>query len=532
MSGAGERWNIVVLDDRKEFAIHVWRYLDRSLGIGTRPEDGSGEDWMPEQRILPLLNGMNQFCWLHADSHWQEKLAPFVEAIDKGWNLFAVIDVVGEKGSLYDPEKVISHLAQTGRSHSGKPGQIDSVVVSAYHVGAPIHDEVEVRPKSRATLKEIRQRLDLGKGSAPEAPRARHILVTGAGFELRNPRGGFGMLPTYRIMEVMRHPFQLLADGQQADDAKRDVIFLERGKGLPRPRGKDWDGIVSLRNAAEENQLDRYWDILLAEDLRRTLGEFSSMETYEREAVAARALLGERNKREAFRASIREHDWGHLNQSLDAAGLRWHAWLTTNYTRFADRAIALVDPSSWRIISTAAEANTAVREDNWQLNIRHRYLFKLHGDVGHLHTMAIAGHDKDTLSPLSVPIDDLHQIYASAERFLRFSLKAPAELVVWHIVGHALGDHRLIGLIGDAYDLQKGQHLFLIANPKPDLPFGSLDSHLSKLGGDRYRIEKRSLLAAEYMARLACSGLPATAEKDDLVGWFRSLPSGEEELKG
>ncbi|HEV8578884.1 MAG TPA: hypothetical protein VGX68_07330 [Thermoanaerobaculia bacterium] len=522
-----DRWYVVVFDDRREFALHVWRYLNRSLGIGS----GSA-DWMPERTLLPFLDGVHRFYWLQSDDKWKENLELFLTELVQGWHLLAIVDVVGKEG--YDPNRVLSCLVEWGKSNSVR---IEPWLISAYQIGARIEQGVPIRSKSRSTLNEIARLLYAGDHAKPKGvPGAKHILVTGAGFEIKNRWGGFGMLPTPTLLERMGDPFLLLNAGDSVDENKKGITYLQPDSdGFPRPTGARWELVKSIQRAAAERELDRYWDILLGKELAHNLGEVLEMDKPERQQVTARALLAERRMREAFRRSVREHDWGHMNQSLAAAELPWHAWLTTNYTRFADRAIALGAPLLWRIITTAAEAGTSIREDNWLLEGRKgeelpRYLFKLHGDVGHLHTMAIAGHDKDPFSPLSVPVEDLHQIYASAERFLGFSLRSFEVPVVWHIVGHALADRGLVNLIRRACEQIRGEHLFLIADPSPALPRKNLERDLpAVLGprGIRFEIRDRAFFAEEYMARLARQGLPCSAALESVIEWFETLPRAD-----
>ncbi len=517
MNETSMRWYVVVLDDRGEFALHVWRYLDRSLSIGTHPTDGSDANWLTEEDVIPFRDGVHRFCWLHADSRWEVKLRRFLDNLADGWGLLAIVDVNG-KGS-YDPKLVLA-LLDTWQQNVAI--RVEKRLVSAYHIGARIEQDIEVQPKSRSTLNELGRLLYGDTRRTPyRQPAAKHILVTGAGFEIRNPRGGFGMLPTPQLLRSMKNPFVY---GEPPRAPSDDLIHLVDSRGLPYPSGGRWSTYAYIQNAAEQSQLDRYWDLIFIKELTYRIGDFGVMAGLQRETTAARALLGERRMREAFRRSIRNHDWGHMNQSLAAANLPWHAWLTTNYTRFADRAIALMAAQEWRIISTGAEANLSIREDDGRLDTSYRYLFKLHGDVGHLHTMAIAGYDKDLFSPLSMPVDNLYLVYASAERLLSRSLGDGP--VVWHVVGHAMGDHRLIKLMTDASSQANGNHLFLIANPDPVAPTISLKASLDS----RHTCEGRRFMADEYLAPLAHSGLPTSDHQDAVVKWFHGLSPGQRDL--
>jgi len=267
----------------------------------------------------------------------------------------------------------------------------------------------------------------------------------------------------------------------------------------------------------------------LEEELRKLVGHSTKAQ---RDLGKVDVLWRERRLREAFRRSLLRHDWGHMNQSLAAARLPWHAWLTTNYTQFANRAIALFDGAEqdargvWRIIATAAEARVLAREGlDGQDGRKYRYLFKLHGDIAHLQTMAIAGHDKDSFSPLSMPMEDLYQVYASAERFLMDSLDvAKAQLMVWHIVGHGLQDRRLCELLRRASrHSTRMKQVVVVVNPHPADAMERLEK-VFEGRNRRWTILPCPLRAAQYLARLERSGFPG--DRKMIRPWLAAMREG------
>lgn len=549
------RWHLIVVDDRNDFALSVWRYVTRTVGIDfDREEPKSAEEWLKEETDFRSADGEICFWWIEAGATCGDKLARILAKVPSGCGLYVLIDVKGKKDSGYDAEAVCKQLRALTRQEP-----LEWQVVSSYPSSRRIEGR-QVQRKSIDTLGRVRRKLYEKRpeedakpakknGSASRSP-ARHILVTGAGFEIVDDRGGFGMPSTRKILQRMGPPFRIREENQEDVEAKapkqadpgdfwidlRSFRYRRDGKpseGFPVPYGLVWEGPLgkALKRSARNGDLDLYWDILLEESLRHRLGAaVTRVEPGVRDQDKSIALHRERRMREAFRKSILEHDWGYMNQSLAAAKLPWHAWLTTNYTKFADRAINLVgdretdEPEAlpWRIISTASEANISVREDTGSRTVKEggstghgcRYLFKLHGDIAHLHTMAIAGHDKDLVNPLCVPVESLYQIYAAADRFLRNSLwNGKKSTVIWHLVGHGLQDIRLFKLIQSvcSRSAPRTRHFFILVNPFPKAPLQTLE----RLSQDRrMRIRRTSFVvltleqgAAEYMARLDRNGL-------------------------
>lgn len=520
-------WEILVVDDGSRFPLHVWRYLTGSLGFGIGNVEADGrrkpdtwigneaiedrgrkpETWISDQEIYSE-DGRHRLRWVSADGETLEKLKAIVSRLEAGSRIYALLDVHGKPG--YSAGKAYAELE---RQAKGVKADCRIDLVSAYHSGHRLAVEQDrtfpVLPKSRETLRGMIRELGIVQQAAKDPHGVRHILVTGAGFEIKSPRGGFGMPLTRYLLKEMGSPFQMkwLEDPDPKKKKELDDCFPVPAHGIWEPSHR----LSTLRKLALREDLDNYWDYLLRQELDYLAGDSSSsLEPRERGESKARALQQERRLREAYRVALLRHDWGFMNQSLDAARLPLHAWLTTNYTRFADRAIDLYgdagqkESGRWRIISTASEARPLAREDSGVRRERTRYLFKLHGDISHLQTMAIAGCDKDLFSPLSMQVEDLYEVYAAAERFLIESLPKSG-LVVWHIVGHGLQDWRLCDLLARVWCKTLPDQVFVIANPKPQ---GPRDLLLKSLEGEEDGrpleevIHSCSLTAAEYMARL------------------------------
>lgn len=538
MTSSSTRWIVIVVDDSADFALRVWRYMNRSLGTDVvNPQRQPGA----EGRIVPFVDGLHSFAWVRANRHWEVQLRPLVDqASDGSWRLLAIVDVVGEEG--YEYRQVVKCLDEYPVAMAR--GSIECRLVSAYDAGLPGPGRV-VLPKTRETLRELRAAV------YPQATReqrepsrsVRHVLVTGAGFEIENGRGGSGLPATRELVEQLADPFEVVDKEPELID-RQTIYLVKNPEGFPRPTVIPWgqSAVDELESSGGLRNLDVYWDILLRHELNQRLGSLLTTEPKDRESRIAEALKAERRMREAFRAVVQRHDWGHLNQTVAATSLNWHAWLTTNYTRFADRALAAL-PGRWQVISTETEALASIRENDGEADPSNhspskQFLFKLHGDIGHLLTMAIAGYDKDIFSSLSAPVDSLYQVYAAAERYLRRSM-AKCKAVVWHLVGHALGDRRLLELILRTCEETTTirRNVFLVVNPQPNAPVEKLTHHLgraaarvTKSGPVRTKFGQiwyRRLTAEEYMARLDDESLTEERSLDGFGEWFTNLPDGE-----
>jgi hypothetical protein len=566
--------HLVVVDDSDRFAFHVWRYLGREIGVG--PRNGSGAQAQVATKVsakdehsedlgcrgffwksgkpegLPTANGLVTVWWVPGDQKIKETF-PKVQDELKGEAVFFLVDMRGESG---EPGNVLGEdgellgktaveLILADHSTHGKRGQPDIMLVSSYETGNPPHigkdnGSWRIFPKSPDTLERLaRSILSRLKQPVHQRPCVStvHVLVTGAGFEIRDDFGGFGLPETHDLLLEMGAPFQ------QAD------FRLEKGHALPilvasRSPRENVAMRSKLNAIAGEGNLDAWWSFLLEEELLRLVPS-TEASVEERPSMKMEATLNEQNFREAFRRVVLKYDWGHLSQSLSAASLDWCSWLTTNYTRFADRAISLFELDqersgqglalkSWKIVSTSIEAVSLSREVLYakhrtrnlkpQNSNDFRYLFKLHGDIAHLRTMAIAGYDKEMYGPLSVLVDSLHQVYGVAEAYLQQELEARERpRLVWHIVGHGLRDWLLLNLIKQVCFYAKDRRIPVDIIVVDHAPEGPVQRLLSCLGNLEDRVWQLQKSAAAYMACIQQNGgLPEFTRKG-LGPWAEQL---------
>jgi hypothetical protein len=153
-------------------------------------------------------------------------------------------------------------------------------------------------------------------------------------------------------------------------------------------------------------------------------------------------------------------------------------------------------------------------------------LFKLHGHVEHLLTMAIAGQDKELYSTLSLPVDSLHEVYTAAELYLERRLEGQdGTPVLWHVVGHGLRDALLVDIL---VRVCKGsphrEHWFLFANPAAIKDHKENLHRFASLGLPEDRFLPVRLAASQYLARLRRSGVKESG--------FRNLQAWAERLVG
>ncbi|HEX3131602.1 MAG TPA: hypothetical protein VH394_29970 [Thermoanaerobaculia bacterium] len=426
---------------------------------------------------------------------------------------------------------------------------------------------LRIEPKSPETLARLKLKVKellassiKKKGrSAPQNGETRglvHILVTGAGFEVSHDEvGTFGLPPTPVLLENMETPFEHIdardydIDGEMGVPQRVEAACTKLAPGgcgilkrtmkqnedneLPRFVMRDEAGQIIV-GAASKN-LDLWWNSLIEMKLQATAA-FSEPRLRSREKMAASTR--EREMREAFRRVILKYDWGYMNQALLAAKMPWHSWLTTNYTRFADRAIALSYPEPWQIISTSIEALSLSRQILHEGNESNgsakspRYLFKLHGDIAHLQTMATAGQDKEFFSSLSVPVDSLHQVYSAAETCLgRYIQRLRKYRVVWHIVGHGLNDRLLLQLIAEVCIHAKPRSTdFIIVSSRNSRDTRETLREFFREGDHRNlraftsRVREHRATAEQYMARIeATGGLPEAGHDNWVSNWLESL---------
>lgn len=537
------RWEILIIDDSARFALHVWRYLTRNLGFGNGDVGSDGlwrgeRAWVGESQPLLSEDGCLRLWWINADGEAQKKLEGHYSRFLDQDRFYALVDVHGKSG--YSSTSIRRWLEQKGRSDC--PIRLVSAYHTLHHLDSQ-GDPLPVLPKSRETLRQIAGELAVKPAKPLSPPGVHHVLVTGAGFEIRSERGGLGLPMTKQIFEEME-PYLPAAtldpkEGPRLTFLKDEEAAAVSSGAFPIPGNGIWEKkpelALLLKLFADSGNLDAYWDFFLEKECQEALGGMTG-DVKRRDKTKADLLLRERHLREAFRRSMLHHDWGFMNQSLDAAQLPLHVWLTTNYTQFADRAISLSGglwPSQgpWRIIATAGEARTLLRERVGTSNREDRYLFKLHGDIAHLQTMAIAGHDKDSFSPLSMPMEDIYQVYAVAEMFLLESFqKLSPSLIVWHIVGHGLQDRSLCALLARVWAYTPVEQVFAIVNPKPADPAKLLLEKLIELKGSKGdpHLYQCNLYAAQYMSRLLLmlrEGGELVQTPEEFRGWLERAGS-------
>jgi hypothetical protein len=487
---------VIVLDDRSRFALHVWRYLSRSVGFGIGRVPLAGESsalrWplkTPARDAQVRWVNIGRSRPLSAPS-WEEELKLAVEATEKAVRRVFLVDVRGD-GSGAEEEfwtSACDALEQCGVTLSS-----DYIwLVSSYGVGARQRGKVKwtILPKNVETLQELAQSIwpEEPQRATSRAAEARtgatgkselHILVTGAGFELKSSKwpeiSPLGVPFTEDILGT--------AFGHKFWPSKR--LPPLNTKSYPCP----WITDGNCRNAAsfasDRRDLDRLWNALLESLLAkyRHQAELSDDENHSPSQAKADMLEDERQARETFRSAFLNFDWGLLTQALHAASLPWDVWLTTNYTQFVDRAVALLAPRHrseeqvlppWRILSIAPEAELLIRQlffiGKHGEPAADRYIFKLHGDLAHLSTMAIAGHDKELFSPFTHSVGSLHWMYEAAGRWIERRIRQSKNdcRVNWHIVGHGLGDEVLVQTIQDVVDATKHsrvEHEFHFVQP-------------------------------------------------------------------
>jgi hypothetical protein len=521
-------WQLVVIDDSVRFAFHVWRYLGRSIGIGG--EDRSANFWDAEGETpsrMDTADGRAAVWWVPGDRKMEKSLAAVIAALGPGQRFF-LIDMRGQPADDSDgPDEPLGlrTLDWLSRHAPDVDFHSDVMMVSSYETGVvPLAPKpLRIWPKSPETLARLAARMP-APAEKPIATRGLHILVTGAGFEMRNDStGGFGLPPTADLLGEMGPPFD-----------EPDLTLRRKGP-LPYPSCKNKKEAKDWQEISNSQDMDAWWNYLLERELRRIT---SIADAQSRNRTKMLASARERDLREAFRRILLNYDRGHLNQTLEAAKQGWHTWLTTNYTRFADRAIALAEtraegtaPGPWQIVSTSIEALSLSRQilhggSSWREK-KSRHLFKLHGDIAHLQTMATAGQDKEFFSSLSLPIDSLHQVYFAAETFLGYSLQAQKDVqVVWHVVGHRLNDWLLCRLIAQVCTHTNPESTdFVVVSRDPTKTKEKLQSFLRDTSpGFEERVAGYPATAEQYMARIARNGgLPEIGEKDWVRGWLLQL---------
>ncbi len=666
-----QRVHVVMIDDNIRFALHLARCFGLPLraGIGNMSDKQgnpfqTGED--ETKTVAPLIseNGLVFFWWVCAkDRTWKSDLAkvleggswdgraldvrtePCVFVIDvRGKNAAGALDLESysqfggepENADKYKPYNVIQYLAE----HKTNFTKEDIFIVSSYEVGSiplnhvPLYRHANPRevigsksPESfNLILKRVKAKLKQQIAPLPkEEPRDCHILVTGAGFEIReaekfskpikvgpdlgdgappgdktgdtggdgdaNPNQNlpFGLPSSWHLLKEMADPFETDHFEELHYASHQDFAANKNGTpdlSLPMMRRNPFKSdapllrepqFVALQKAARDGNLDAWWDQVL-ENYPDSMIDIGSESNHDRLKKKENVSELEYKARNAFRNVILNYDTGFMAHSVRAALLPWRAWLTTNYTHFADRAINLCNhlgklapfleekapPTgagvaedsdlclafetypqvrNWKAIRNSTEAHELIRlylhgslsgkpgqetDENAT-----QYLFKLHGDIDRIHTMAIAGHDKEIFTPLSLPVDSLHQIYVAAQAHLdQFANQAhdaesPPQYLVWHIVGHDLKDKLLCKLIGDVSNKwikhANRRVAVLLINPSSKMRAKKISDLLSFEKEDEILIHRVNLRASEYLARLYLYGFPKQCDQALIKRWLDDL---------
>ena len=431
---------IIAIDDRRRFPEHLWRSISEHIRYGMKIE-------MRHNQLHVSPDGETAFVWLNPHQHDMatDLTSRIGQANARKWKIWLVVDYELKTDRTQESVAIIDKYKANRRVHVR--------VFSSYPTPPEIQKrKIQFFKKTPDDLRkfagEIRMR-DGMQNSGTANPRIQHVLITGAGFELS---GGerYGLPGTAELL------FQTLrAQGNEKADIDNS------GPGYPIPRVHT-DYNDEIQSAANPPDLDRYWNALL-----------SSVYAHKKNDLRHGAA-SETQFRENMRASMLQYDEGHQYQGIVAASLRWSVWLTTNYTKFSDRAVNFADNRSldWRVVSTTEEAHRAIADLTTE-GIRDPYLFKLHGDIQHLDTMAVAGDDKEPVSRFFVRPNS-HLMYASGFQMLRSILdthqsasvrSGQRKCVYWHIVGHGLRDNALRNLIATAMQYAKTDQHCIVVNP-------------------------------------------------------------------
>lgn len=383
---------------------------------------------------------------------------------------------------------------------SGTPSRLKVRVMSSYRHHARAHANATILPKSLKELRALRSAL-YGDREATERKilerRERDapldVLVTGAGFELRGSESAIGLPATWQVLRETTLP------GLNWDEATK--------WGFPVPKTlSEADLTAVLAKSAEENDLDFYWTILLTIAHKRNVPNLDRglKRAPDFARNAGRLELSFRN---AFRDSLIKYDFGHMRQHLLAARMPWAFWLTTNYTWFIDRAISEAG-AGWQLLRNPVEADAfQSRELMGKAEELDRVAIKLHGDIGQVHTMAIAGYDKDSFSPFAVS-PELHTMYLTAVEGLTARISASkTKRCRWHIVGHGLRDKALLELLEKVARRSALEHEVRWVAPQPGASeLLRVEAELRGRLGQRMEFEHKDQPAQSYMWDLASNG--------------------------
>ncbi len=478
--------NVVVIDDKPEVALYVWRELGEVPGFGIAE---AGEALSAGPLLTP--SGDIRVWWIPATEKWRGELVDLLKGDKLEGGAFFLVDVrgpvAGGGGSGTEPGYEVKEVLS---AIQGKPGSDISEhvwLISSYEHGTRAAVEsgkpIEIRSKSPDTLSKLREFLVRREesSSGDEASEVSHVLVTGAGFEFRGaPRKQqLGIPPTG---DLLRRWMKSAYPGEEVMD----------GVGFPVPAR--FGTVKNLRDAAEIGDLDRYWSSILREERATAKGDVEDV---------LKIVAREFDLRRFFRAEFVRHDWGHLPQALAAARIGWAAWVSTNYTRFANRAIEICG-RDWLTVEFGEEAQDLSRQLLYGAAdlSGESILFKVHGDIGHILTMAVSTEDKTIETRLS----SFMPLYVAAERYLH-ELTRKRSSIVWHIVGHGLKDELLMHVIRTACEIDPGKHRFVVIAPYSEWKEHPALELQRKLDSLESPIRGHYATADVYLTRLEKAGL-------------------------
>ena len=513
---SAQRNLVMVVDDNPKFVHHVFRFLTQAFEFGFAVEAGDPRSIAFHKRRSADESLTVEWHDPRGDgpAALAARLAEFERRLKElkhhaSLQVWALIDVYGVGGP--GPHDWLEYVRTWARVIS----RAHLRVVSSYsrHLDAITLDDgdelpILIHPKSPETLIDLRQTLQ----SAPVRPRAAsrtaHVLLTGAGFELADEAEcgeAVGMPWTHQLLfESGAH--------HRVDECPIDVAYPipEQLAGLGRRR------LAPLLAAARLRDLDAYWDQRLR--LVRSL----------RSGPAAHHSSAQREleDRDTFRVALLRYDFGHLAQALWAAQLDWSFWISTNYTRFSDRAVeflrdfAQAEPfRPWHCITTPIESELVHRELvlGTVAPTAPRWLIKLHGDIGQTQSMALAAADKTDKVKFDVR-PKLATMYTLASELIlqRLERSSPRlHTCQWHVVGHGLRDRPLLELLYKVQNRsasnESTKHIVTLVSPDADETLDRLRSN-RKLALDKrfvnMRFETVGTTARHYMACLRAIGLP------------------------
>jgi hypothetical protein len=457
------------VDDRSDFPLHVWTHLGGRLRVGgansLAPRIRNKLEQAQGPPCFSSHDGKLRVWWVRADERAAQSVTQLLERLKKNEKERTVLLLdqrVSRGNASYD---ATAFEAKFRKNHP----KIALRLISSYSSGGA------VLPKSIPTLDTLRGELwGSAGGPWPQMSRPRdkadhrleavdlvkpatsesevHLLVSGAGFEMADEVGGFGMPATCRVIDSLCRDANRLGivpafRDRAADHHFRRPAAVRCAANLPCVEIDYFAtaGDVSL----EATNFDEWWNqVLLAARTRPAKGEPLGDDFASRAGPETEIRL-----RDLFRHALLESDWSHLEQCIYASVLPFDGWISTNYTQFADRAIALTaslqgpDIYRWQIAASGSEAmRLACRfmHPSKEHDPDSRILFKIHGDISRVDTMTLAGLDKEAESPFYVRLAALHQLYLAARDYVADRLRRnPGAKLVVHVVGHGLQDSML-----------------------------------------------------------------------------------------